>query len=431
MSGGHPNVHRTAGMSRLGTMRYSQGGWAIARAGETSGADGDMIENYAMTDAPSLPRRSPARIDESKLSQPLRDLFATWRQALKEDFKGLTASGEVRQNLFRLEPTGVSTQPLVTAVEVFIASLDAEQGRAVSFAVDSEAWRHWSNIHRNVMRHGLCLADLSERQRYLVYGIMRLALGARAYETARNAMRLNEHLAELTGLPDEFGEMFYWISIFGAPSPDAPWGFQIDGHHCNISAFVLGDQIVLTPMLLGSEPVSAESGKYKGTTVLREEEAEGAAFMKMLAREQRAKATIGYDLPFDGYASGFKDNVVVPYDGLRTTEMTPGQIAALADLIKLYTDRLPPAHAQRRLDEAKDHLGETIFAWIGEFDAVAPFYYRIYSPVIFIEFYHQPGVALPDTGYSRRHAHALVRTPNGNDYGRALLRQHRLKSKQP
>ena len=28
---------------------------------------------------------------------------------------------------------------------------------------------------------------------------------------------------------------------------------------------------------------------------------------------------------------GFKDNVVVPYDGLRVTEMTPGQIAALAD----------------------------------------------------------------------------------------------------
>jgi hypothetical protein len=44
--------------------------------------------------------------------------------------------------------------------------------------------------------------------------------------------------------------------------------------------------------------------------------------------------------------------------------------------------------------------------------------------VIFVEFYHQPGVALPNTGYNRRHAHALVRTPNGNDYGRALLAQY-------
>ena len=174
------------------------------------------------------------------------------------------------------------------------------------------------------MRHGLCFAELSDRQLELVYDIMRVGLGARAYETARNAMRLNEHLAELTGLPDEFGEFFYWISIFGTPSAAAPWGFQIDGHHCNINCFVLGDQVVLTPMLLGSEPVLAESGKYKGTTVLREEEAQGLAFMSALTPEQRAKATIGYDLPFDGYASGFKDNVVIPYDGLRACRYDTG-----------------------------------------------------------------------------------------------------------
>jgi hypothetical protein len=86
---------------------------------------------------------------------------------------------------------------------------------------------------------------------------------------------------------------------------------------------------------------------------------------------------------------------------------------------------LPPGHAALRLEEVKAHIDRTVFAWIGAFDPVSPFYYRVYSPVIFIEFYHQPGVALPDTGYSRRHAHALVRTPNGNDYGRELLHQCR------
>ena len=379
-----------------------------------------------MTDAVLLDRssrRAPPRVDESKLSQPLQDLFASWRQELKHEFKGLAAEGEIETNLFPLRATGASTQPLLAAVNDFLASLDAKQRAAVSYPADSEVWRHWSNIHRNVMRHGLCFAELSDRQLELAYGIMRVALGTRAYETARNAMRLNEHLAELTGLPDEFGEFFYWISIFGTPAADAPWGFQIDGHHCNINCFVLGDQMVLTPMLLGSEPVTAESGKYRGTAVLREEEARGWAFMNSLTPEQRAEATIGYDLPFDGFASGFKDNVVIPYDGLRVADMTPAQRTLLADLIKLYTDRLPSAHAKVRFDEVNQHLGETIFAWIGQFDPVAPFYYRIYSPVIFIEFYHQPGVALPNTGYNRRHAHALVRTPNGNDYGRVLLRQ--------
>ncbi len=65
-------------------------------------------------------------------------------------------------NLFPLRATGASTQPLLAAVNDFLASLDAEQRTAVGFAVDSEAWRRWSNIHRNVMRHGLCLADLSD-----------------------------------------------------------------------------------------------------------------------------------------------------------------------------------------------------------------------------------------------------------------------------
>lgn len=374
-------------------------------------------------------RRAPPRVDESKLSQPLQDLFATWRQSLQDAFKGLTADGAIQPGLFPRRTTGVSTQPLRHAVQEFLASLSAGQRAAVSFPVRSEVWRHWSNVHRNVMRHGLCLAELSDRQLDLAYRVMQAGLGARAHDTARNAMRLNEHLAELTGLPDEFGEFFYWISIFGEPSAeavfDAPWGFQIDGHHCNINAFVLGDQMVLSPMLLGSEPVTAESGKYKGTTVLREEEAQGFAVMRALAAEQRATATIGYDLPFDGYASGFKDNVVIPRDGLPVAALTPPQKSLLLDLIKLYADRLPGGHARVRFDEVMAHLDDTIFAWIGEFDPVAPFYYRIYSPVIFIEFYHQPGVALPNTGYNRRHAHALVRTPNGNDYGRALLRQYR------
>jgi hypothetical protein len=159
--------------------------------------------------------------------------------------------------------------------------------------------------------------------------------------------------------------------------------------------------------------------------VLREEEAEGWAFMNALTPKQRAKAVIGMDLPFDGYASGFKDNVIVPYDGLPVAAMTPAQRQQFFGLIALYTDRLPPAHAKLRLDEVRQHFERTIFAWIGQFDPVGPFYYRVYSPVIFIEFYHQPGVALPNTGYNRRHAHALVRTPNGNDYGRELLHQYR------
>ena len=58
-------------------------------------------------------------------------------------------------------------------------------------------------------------------------------------------------------------------------------------------------------------------------------------------------------------------------------------------------------------------------------EADGVFYYRIQSPVILIEFDHQPAV-IPGfpPGPTRNHIHTVVRTPNGNDYGKDLLRQH-------
>jgi len=59
-------------------------------------------------------------------------------------------------------------------------------------------------------------------------------------------------------------------------------------------------------------------------------------------------------------------------------------------------------------------------------DDDAVFYYRIHSPVLLIGFDHQrpvgmrhllPGV--PD----RQHIHAVARAPDGNDYGKDLLKQ--------
>jgi len=57
------------------------------------------------------------------------------------------------------------------------------------------------------------------------------------------------------------------------------------------------------------------------------------------------------------------------------------------------------------------------------------FYYRIYSLVILIEFDHQGPVGIKGQGReaTRNHIHSIVRTPNGNDYGKDLLRQHLLK----
>ena len=66
----------------------------------------------------------------------------------------------------------------------------------------------------------------------------------------------------------------------GTPSATEPWGWQLDGHHVIVNYFVLGDQVVVTPFFAGSEPVTATSGKYRGTTVLQDEQNKALAFSK-------------------------------------------------------------------------------------------------------------------------------------------------------
>jgi len=45
-----------------------------------------------------------------------------------------------------------------------------------------------------------------------------------------------------------------------------------------------------------------------------------------------------------------------------------------------------------------------------------PFYYKIQSPVIFIELYAHSGIFLSNDDPEPFHIHNIIRTPNGNDY---------------
>jgi hypothetical protein len=100
-------------------------------------------------------------------------------------------------------------------------------------------------------------------------------------------------------------------------------------------------------------------------------------------------------------------------------------------LIADYVGFQRPGHAEIRLKEAMRHLDDSYFAWIGDYRSGEPFYYRVHSPVILIEFSHIPGIALEGDVATRNHVHTLVRTPNGNDYGKDLLRQHLVRDHVP
>ncbi|MFN0085450.1 MAG: DUF3500 domain-containing protein, partial [Blastocatellia bacterium] len=82
-------------------------------------------------------------------------------------------------------------------------------------------------------------------------------------------------------------------------------------------------------------------------------------------------------------------------------------------------------HARVKMDEVRKHLEKTWFAWVGGDSEQGVFYYSIHIPVILIEFDHQTPIALARSPIpTRQHIHSVVRTPNGNDYGKDLLRRH-------
>jgi uncharacterized protein DUF3500 len=354
----------------------------------------------------------------------LKPMIERAHAAHAEPFRGIVAGNGVVPGLFAPERTGISLRLLLQAARSFLAALAPEQRKAACFAIGDEAWRHWSNIHPWLMRHGVSLADLDGNQRERALALVRETMSAAGYRTARDIMRLNEHMLEVTGKAEEYSEWFYWVSIFGTPSPDEPWGWQIDGHHLNLNCFVLGDQLVLTPGFMGSEPVLARSGKYAGTRVFAAEEEQGLALMRSLSADERAQATIGQDLPRELLTAAFCDNRQIDPAGIRYGDLPGEGRERLEALLATYTGRIRPGHAEISYGEAKRHLADTHFAWIGSCDETSPFYYRVLSPVILIEFDHVAGIVYDNDTPSRDHIHTVVRTPNGNDYGKDLLRQH-------
>ena len=359
-------------------------------------------------------RAFSARIEATGLAQP---------------FKGITANGSVVPGLFTIRSTGVSTAPVRQASEAFLKSLSAPQRTKTVFPVDDAEWRKWANQHPYV-RGGVSFEEMTPAQRDAAFAMLGASLSAKGLKLSRDIMRLNETLGELNGNNFvEYGEHKYWISVMGQPSATEPWGWQLDGHHLNLNYFVLRDQVVMTPAFWGSEPSVATSGKYSGTAILQDEQAAGLAMVRALTPEQRSKAIVQTSKTANNILTqAFSDNVVLDYAGVRVSTFSAAQKKQLLELVNLYVGNLREGHARVHLADVEKRLDDTYFAWIGETKDDSVYYYRVHSPVVLIEFDHETPVGLrgryPAGVPYREHIHSVVRTPNGNDYGKDLLRLH-------
>ncbi|KAL0934862.1 uncharacterized protein CTRU02_209453 [Colletotrichum truncatum] len=363
----------------------------------------------------------------------LHALYLHWRKLFKEPFTGITTDGTVKKDLYQLADEGVSIQEIVDATNAVLSQLDAKQKSILSYHIDSPEWRSWSNPEFLLSDKGLRLDELTPQLRDSILKVLETTLSPEGYAKALGAMRINGFLGELVKAPTICNEFSYNFVLFGEPSTTRPWGFSFYGHHLCLNIFLYKGQIVASPWFTGAEPNLIDDGPYKGTRILETEERLGLQLMQSLPANLQERAQTYKLLKDPAMPKGrwnhddqrhlcgaYRDNRIVPYEGILVDEMNSEQQGLVTGILEQYLLYLPQKAREIRINHAKAFFKETYFSWIGGFGNQDPFYYRIQSPVILVEFDHHSGVFLTNKEPAKFHIHTLLRTPNAGDYGMAL-----------
>ncbi|KAK3114714.1 hypothetical protein LTR53_006668, partial [Teratosphaeriaceae sp. CCFEE 6253] len=316
-----------------------------------------------------------------------------WLENYREPYKGFTTDGNVVRDLWHYDGSANGpTAKMVDAAQAMIKAASEEESKAFRFPTDAREWRAWSNPEVIVVDAGVRLEDMSEPLREAVHTLLKSSLSEAGYQKVRTAMLMNAFLGDLTKLKNVMNADSYHFCLFGEPSVDKPWGFNIFGHHLCLNVFTLKGEVVAGPFFVGAEPNVIDEGPNKGLTVLNKEEDAGLAFMKSLPLDLQKKATIQGDInditgdtmpcgrwnPADlrGLGGAHQDNRVIPLEGLSGKEMSEPQRKALMDIIGIFNELLPAGPRELFMRRVEKHLDDTHFAWIGPVNEESPFYFR-------------------------------------------------------
>lgn len=390
------------------------------------------IDDPVLADARGLDYEEFAA--EKQKAPFLRDLLDHWESLYREPFRGITTDGSVRHGLYRLpaDPKPNDSR-MVHAAHAFLRALPAEKRARVQYPVDAREWRAWSNPEFVVHRVGLRLETLDEATVSSIMDVMRASLSPEGFDRVLAAMDLNGLLGDLTDLRPILNERSYWFSIFGTPSDTEPWGWQLFGHHVALNVMTVGGRLVIAPVFLGAEPALVDE---ELPPLLAARETLAIELASSLTPQQRESAIVyasvldvampdGRVHPADErhVAGAFRDNRVIPYEGLCAASFTERQRRLLSALLDDVLVLLPAEQRAETRDDVLTHLDETYVSWYGATDGTEPFYMRIHSPVILTELDHHAGVWLSNRLPARFHVHSTLRHPNGNDYGTVYRRE--------
>jgi len=401
----------------------------------------DFRDNLIPHDSPRL--ESARGLDPFEYAKPIiatpkaQGLISLWQSLYAEPFKGITAKGEIEKGLFRLGDEGLDINSVARAGQALLRGLSDGERDKVRYPIDAPQWRDWYNPEWPMNANGLRLDCASHRTRELVIELLRVSLGYDGFVKTNRCRSANLYLGELYDLRNIMNEWSYHFLLFGAPSETEPWGWSLYGHHLALNCFILGGQMVISPTFMGAEPTIVDRGPHDHFRLFEKEENGGLELMRSLNPALRDRAVIyprmkDPAMPEDRWhfaderqlGAAYRDNRIIPYEGVSAAEFSSTQQEHVVKIVDAFIEYLPDGPRAARIRQLESVLERTHFSWIGGYGDEDPFYYRIQSPVIMVEFDHHSGVWLTNPEPAKYHIHTVVRTPNGNDYGKDLLRQH-------
>lgn len=397
---------------------------------------------------------------------------------LEKPLRGFTANGTVEEGVYEYaKDEGAPTKEVITEVQRLMEVLSEEQKKEVMYGeVDDDEFRLWSNpelymnpgifsliqlctfLSKTILMDstgGIRLDETTSEVQSAIHSILEASTSPEGYEKILGCCLTNHFLGELVNGPRVLNQHSYNFRLFGTPSLETPWGYTFFGHHLCLTVLFYGKSMIIGPTFMGAEPDRIDEGPHKGLRLFRIEEMESLKLMQNLPKELQEKATLskgmdGNSLPADRWnpfderhlGGARQDNRVVPYgllppirfsdwfierelttvtEGCKVTDFPPESLESILTLFKTFNEYYPATVLSHRLANFKKHLERTYFSWIGEFGDEDPYYYRIHSPVAFMELDFHCGIFLTNTTPARCHIHTVNRLPNRGDYGRALI----------
>lgn len=288
--------------------------------------------------------------------------------------------------------------PSVKAANDFLTTLTTSQEKIAHLSFNDSSRVHWDNLpFELVTRKGIQIKDLVDSQRIIVHRLLRTVLSQQGYQKIMFIIQYDEATRErLKGsnnpIFSRYGNLNYWITIYGDPEEGQTWSWKFEGHHISLNFTYSPGGVTCTPMFTGINPALTMTGPYAGFNIMFEENDFGNQLFNSLSPELKQKALLG-ELPADAdvMTRTGKEAHLTDKLGLSYLDMNPQQQVLVENIIKSWVENLNPALAQEKMRLILAHKQDLYFTWKGTFNSNELHYYSLHNANFIIEFTNRDG----------------------------------------